>query len=36
MMKSTVVGCSIESDVLSTFDYVVVDYDDRRLGLPPA
>lgn len=25
----------IGSDVLSTFDYVVVDYDDRRLGLPP-
>jgi predicted aspartyl protease len=26
----------IGSDVLSRFDYVVVDYDDRRLGLPPA
>jgi predicted aspartyl protease len=24
------------SDVLSGFDYVVVDYDDQRLGLPPA
>jgi hypothetical protein len=24
------------SDVLSGFDYVVVDYDDRRLGLAPA
>jgi hypothetical protein len=24
------------SDVLSRFDYVVVDYDDRRVGLPPA
>lgn len=26
----------IGSDVLSRFDYVVVDYDDRRLGLSPA
>lgn len=24
------------SDVLSGFDYVVVDYDDQRLGLPPS